>query len=69
MELYMNIDAATGFWALAGVAASLVPLAALGDRRQAARKNLDRPGWVSWPVVQILSLCVAVVAMVLALKS
>ena len=42
--------------------------APFAEKRQAARKDLDRPGWVSWPLVQVFSIILVVVAAVLALK-
>ena len=64
----MNIDAQTWLWVLAAAAALMVVWSNFAEKRQAARKNLDRPGWVPWPLVQIISIIVVVVAAVLALK-
>jgi hypothetical protein len=55
-------------WAICGVSLILASLAPRAEKRQASRKNLDRPGWVSWPLVQILSIIAIVVSAVLALK-
>jgi hypothetical protein len=55
-------------WAVAGAAAATALLAALADRRRGRRRDLDRPGWVPWPGVQLLAMLVAAVAAALALK-
>ncbi len=59
----------TAWWALAGGALLLSVLAALADHRRNRRRDLDRPGWVPWSLVQILSAMVALVAAALALKA
>ena len=64
----MEIDAETLLWSLSGAAALLVVFASYAERRQATRKNLDRPGCISWPLVQIAGIITVVVAAVLALK-
>ena len=56
------------FWAIAAASVLLVFAAGWADRRQSARKNLDRPGWIPWPLVQVFALIGTVVAAVLALK-
>jgi hypothetical protein len=61
-------DAATMFWILAAVAAATAVLAGLADRRRHKRRDLDRPGWVPWPLVQLLAMLLAAVAAALALK-
>lgn len=55
-------------WTGAGVAASVALIAALADRRRTRRRDLDRPGWVPWPLIQILAMIVAAVAAAFALK-
>ncbi|MDP9413875.1 MAG: hypothetical protein M3Q08_07250 [Pseudomonadota bacterium] len=58
----------TIFWAIAAAALLLVVFSGFAERRQASRKNLDRPGWISWPLMQVLGVIGMVVAAVLALK-
>lgn len=57
---------ATLWCAAAGFAASAVG-ASLAERRRNRRRDLDAVGWVSWPLVQVLSLMLAVCAAVVAL--
>jgi hypothetical protein len=64
----MGASQATALWALAGSAAALSALAALADRRRTRRRDLDRPGLVPWPLIQVLALLVAAVAAAFALK-
>jgi hypothetical protein len=56
------------FLMLAGAAALFAVLAAVRDKQRTKRRNLDKPGWIPWDVLQILAGIVAVVALVLALK-
>jgi hypothetical protein len=64
----MGASQATALWVLAGCAAALALVAALADRRRAGRRDLDRPGWVPWALVQVLAMLVAAVAAAFALK-
>ena len=57
------------WWWLAGGALLAAAIAALADRRRHRRRDLDRPGWVPWPVIQILAMLMAAVATAFALKS
>jgi hypothetical protein len=54
------------WWITAGAAAALAVLATFQERRRDRRRDLDRPGWVPWPLVQVLAILAAVVAAVLA---
>ena len=56
------------FFLIAGAAAMLAVAAGLLDRRRAKRRDLDKPGWVPWDVLQILAGIVVVVAIVLAFR-
>jgi hypothetical protein len=56
-------------WILAGCAAALTVFAGFAERRRTQRRNLDKPGWVPWDVIQILGGILVVVAIVLALKA
>lgn len=55
-------------WAVAAASALLILIAGWADKKQSARRNLDRPGWVPWPLVQVFALIGTVVAAVLAMK-
>ena len=57
-----------GLWTVAGAAAVLVAVAGLADRRRSRRRDLDRAGWVPWPLIMILAMIVAAAALALALK-
>lgn len=56
-------------WWIAVSAASLALIAGLADRRRTQRRNLDRAGWVPWPLVLITALIVGATAAAVALKS
>ncbi|MDB5689241.1 MAG: hypothetical protein JWL91_1117 [Sphingomonas bacterium] len=58
-----------GLWTIAGGAVALVLVAGLADWRRNRRRDLDRVGWVPWPLVMILAMIVAAVATALALKA
>jgi hypothetical protein len=55
-------------WTGAGAAATVALIALFADRRRARRRDLDRPGLVPWPLVQILAMLIAAVAAAFALK-
>lgn len=59
----------TAYWWLAGGALLTAAVAALADRRRHRRPDLERVGWVPWPLVQILAMLLAAVAAAFALKS
>jgi len=56
-------------WSFAGGAAALAVLAGVADWRRSRRRDLERPGWVPWALVQVLAGTGAVVAAALALRS
>jgi len=56
------------FWALCAAAASLAGWSSFADRRRLRRADPDRVGFVSWPLVLMLSLLVALVSAALAIK-
>jgi hypothetical protein len=58
-----------GLWTVAGAAAVLVAVAGFADRRRAHRRDLDRAGWVPWPMIMILAMIVAAAATAIAIKS
>ena len=57
------------FLVLASAAVILAIVSAVRDKQRTKRRNLDKPGWMPWDVLQILAGIVAVVAIVLALKA
>ncbi len=58
-----------GWWALAGAAALIALLSGLAEHRRSRRRDLDRPGWMPWTLLQILAALSAVLALALALKA
>lgn len=59
----------TIFWALAAFAVAVGGLASIADHARARRRDIDRVGWMPWPLVLILSLTLAAAFAALALKS
>jgi hypothetical protein len=57
------------FLILAAAAALLAVVAAVRDKQRTRRRNVDKPGWIPWDLVQILAGIIAVVALVLASKT
>jgi hypothetical protein len=56
-------------WAIAGAIAALVALiAGLAERRRMNRKDIEKVGFMPWPLIMMMSLLLAVVAIGLALK-
>ena len=62
------MTAQAGLWTLAAAALALAALAALAERRRARRRDLDRPGFMPWALIQLLAGIGAVAAAALALK-
>ncbi len=56
-------------WTAAGAAAALAVAAGLAEWRRSKRRDLDRPGWMPWTLIQVLSGLAAVIAAALALKA
>ncbi|OHT19500.1 hypothetical protein [Edaphosphingomonas haloaromaticamans] len=46
-------------WALAGASAAVAGLAALADHRRNRRRDVDRVGWVPWPLIVMLAILLA----------
>lgn len=46
-------------WTLAGASAGLAVIAGLADRRRNRRRELDRVGWVPWPLIVMLAVMLA----------
>ena len=59
----------TAYWWLAGGSLLTAALAALADRRRHRRTDLDRVGWMPWPLIQILAMLTAAIAAAFALKA
>jgi hypothetical protein len=57
-----------GLWALAAGLLALAVLAGFAEHRRVRRRDLDRPGFVPWALIQVLAGIAAVVAAALALK-
>jgi drug/metabolite transporter (DMT)-like permease len=57
-----------GLWTLSGLFLVLAVVAGFAEHRRTRRRNLDRPGWVPWMLIQVLAGIGAVVAFALALK-
>ena len=58
-----------GWWMLAGLAAVLAVLSGVAEHRRSRRRDLDRPGWVPWTLLQVLSALAAIAGVMLALRS
>ena len=56
-------------WTLAGCALAVTAWAALAERLRSKRRDIDRPGWIPWSLVQILAMFAALAAAVLAMKA
>ena len=48
-------------WAAAAFFAALAALAAWRDHARGKRRDIDKPGWVPWQPILVLSLLLAVV--------
>ena len=64
-----DLEASTLLWSAAGLLTLLSAWAAFAEHRRGRRRNLDRPGWVPWNLVQILAFLLAVAAAALAIKA
>jgi hypothetical protein len=65
----MDLALSTLLWTAAALLVAFAILCALMERRRTRRPNLDRPGLVPWPLLEILAFLLAVVAAALALKA
>jgi hypothetical protein len=63
-----DLDLNQLLWIAAGGFALLGVAAAFAGHRRNRRRDIDRPGWVPWTLVEILSFFLAFGAAVLALK-
>lgn len=57
-----------GLWMTAGGLIVLAGVAALAEYRRSRRRNLDRPGFMPWTLIQIAALFAAAVIGALAMK-
>ena len=57
-----------GLWMVAAAAAGAAVAAGLADRRRNRRRNLDRVGWMPWPLIQVAAMICAAVAAALAMR-
>lgn len=63
------MTAQAALWAGAAAALSVALAGGLADRARARRRDLDSPGWVPWPAVQVVGLFAAVLLVALALTA
>jgi uncharacterized membrane protein SpoIIM required for sporulation len=63
-----DFDPAQLLWGAAGLLLMLAIVAAFAEHRRTRRRNLDRPGWVPWNLIQVLAFMLAMAAAALALK-
>jgi hypothetical protein len=64
----MDYTAAQLLWTAAAAFAALAAFAAWRDHARGRRRDLDRPGWVPWQGVMVLSLLLGVVCAALAVR-
>jgi hypothetical protein len=57
------------WWLLAALAALLAILSGVAEHRRSRRRDLDRPGWMPWTLLQLLSAMTAIAAVMLAIRS
>ena len=68
MSLLDDLDTAQLLWGAAGLLLLLAVGAAFAEHRRTRRRNLDRPGWMPWNLIQILAFMLAIAAVALATK-
>ena len=54
-------------WIAAGACALVAAAAGAGEWARGRRRNLDKPGWVPWTLVQVMAMTFAVVLAALAI--
>jgi hypothetical protein len=64
----MDATPATLLWTAAAALVAIAFACALMERRRARRRDLDRPGYVPWQLLEILAFLLAAVAAALAVK-
>jgi hypothetical protein len=65
----MDLALSTILWIGCGLLVALAILCALAERRRARRRDLDRPGYVPWQLLEVFAFLLAVVAAALAVKA
>lgn len=55
-----------GLWWATGGAAALAVVAVVAEQRRSRRRDLDRPGWMPWTLIQFLAFLAAIVFAALA---
>ena len=58
-------DPSTLFWTAAAALAAFAALAGWADHRRGMRRNLDKPGWVPWQLLMVLTMIACVVCVAL----
>ena len=53
-------------WGLAGALLGLAVVAGFAEHRRRKRVDMDKVGWVPWPLIQFLALIGALIAMSVA---
>jgi uncharacterized membrane protein SpoIIM required for sporulation len=66
--VFDDLDPAQLLWTAAGLLLLLAAIAALAEHRRTRRRDIDRPGWVPWNLIQILAFMLAIAAAALAMK-
>ena len=56
-------------WELAAAAGGVAVIAGLADRRRNRRRDLDRVGWVPWPLIALMATLLALVFTAFALHA
>lgn len=56
------------FWSGAAACLAIAGVAALGDRRYQRRTDLDRVGWMPWPLILVLAIIAAAIFVALAIQ-
>ena len=64
----MDPSPATLLWTAAAALVATAFACALMERRRARRRDLDRPGYVPWQLLEILAFLLAAVAATLAMR-
>lgn len=55
----------TPLWLAAALFATTALAAGWADHRRDKRRNLDRPGWMPWPLILVLAMMASVVCVAL----
>ena len=66
--MFDDIESVHLLWAAAGLLLLDAAFAAFAEHRRGRRRNLDRPGWVPWNLIQILAFLLAVAAVAIAAR-